>query len=166
MKTLFSSIACLAFVVSWSQTAVKEPKFLQDWLPGSVGEYKPDESSSVGTFLQYDGKPYSMATKAYHKEQSVLTIIIFDYKEAAAVIEKSTAGWTDALNQENDEYKMAVITISGFKGWESFSKKTNDAQLYVNLHNRYLLHLSGTYQQSSDYLRKVVQNLQLNKLTK
>ncbi|MBX2961680.1 MAG: hypothetical protein KF687_04155 [Cyclobacteriaceae bacterium] len=152
------------YVLANAQPVSREPSFLRDWLPVSIGEYVLDDGSAVGTYLQYNSKPYTMASKSYKKNDAAITMIIFDYNTVPEVIDRATASWTEALNQENDEYSMSVLTVSGYKAWESFTKKTKDAQLYVSINNRYLLHLSGSNQQSSTYLRKVAEGLPYKKL--
>lgn len=145
---------------SFSQTLTKEEKALEDWLPSSIGEYELDGLPLTVTSKSGE-KPYTMSSKVYKKGTSTLTIVIFDYQKDPDLLKKYTASWS-AAPVDDDMQKANAVTIEELPGWESYSKKDNGSQVYVNIKGRYLLYLAG--KGSADFLKAVVAELKPRQL--
>jgi hypothetical protein len=156
MKYFLLLIFALSSGYGVAQSLTKEEKMLEEWLPASIGEYQPDGTPLTVTSKAAD-KPYTMSSRAYKKGPSTLTIVIFDYKKDPELLKKYTASWpTTPVNDEIQEINS--IAIEDFKASETFTKKENSAQLYMNVKDRYLIYLSVAGN-TSGFLRSVARQL-------
>jgi hypothetical protein len=147
--------------VSFAQSLTKEEKALEEWLPSSIGEYELDGLPLTVTSKAAD-KPYSMSSKVYKKGASTLTIVIFDYKKDPDLLKKYTSSWS-ASPVDDETQTASLVTVEELPSWESFSKKENASQLYVNVKDRYLLYLTGKGNTTS-FLKTVVKELKPRQL--
>lgn len=146
-----------------AQSLTEEEKALEQILPASFDDYKLDGLPMTVTSRSED-KPYSMSSKNYKKGSSAISIAIFDYKENPLLLKKYTSSWTDQ-NVDDEKNAMSETRVEDFAAWQSYDKAAKDAQLYVNVKDRYLLFISGD-NHSVDYLKSVAKLLKLRQLPK
>lgn len=146
-----------------AQTLTEEEKALEKILPASFDDYKLDGLPMTVT-SRSEEKPYSMSSKNYKKGNSTISIVIFDYKENPMLLRKYTASW---IGQNVDDEKRAIseTKVDDLVAWQSYDKIKKDAQLYVNVNDRYLLFISGD-NHSVDFLKSVAKLLKLRQLPK
>lgn len=103
-----------------------------------------------------------MASKVYKKKDATLTIVIFDYEKNPELLKKYTSSWS-ATPVDDETQTAQAVAVENLPSWESFNKKDNTSQLYVNVNNRYLLYLSGKGN-SPDFLKAVAAELKPRQL--
>lgn len=162
MRHLYVLFFLLLFSVSTlAQTTENIETTLEQWLPTSIGEYKLDGTPLTVT-SKSDNNPYSMASKVYKKKDATLTIVIFDYEKNPELLKKYTSSWS-ATPVDDETQTAQAVAVENLPSWESFNKKDNTSQLYVNVNNRYLLYLSGKGN-SPDFLKAVAAELKPRQL--
>ena len=145
------------------QTQTPEEESLEKILPVSFDEYKRDGVPMTVTSRSED-RPYIMSSQNYKKGNGTISIVIFDYKESPMLLKKYTSSWA-AQNVDDEKKKVSQTSVGDFIAWQSFDKVAKDAQLYINVNDRYLLFLSGN-NQSIEYLKSVAELLKLRQLPK
>lgn len=158
---LFFLLLAPSLVFGQSQT--EEEKALENILPSSFDDYKPDGVPMTVTSRSED-KPYTMSSKNYKKGTSSISIAIFDYRENPLLLKRYTSSWI-GQNVDDEKNAIAETKVDDFVAWQSYDKATKDAQLYVNVKDRYLLFISGD-NHSVDYLKSVARLLKLRQLPK
>jgi len=144
-------------------TIAIDHKTLQDFLPKNIDGYTP-EGQIVSSEQSKSGKAFSNVEQSYQKDGKHLLIAIIDYSGANSQFAQEVAFWNSGLKINNRSTEAGGIDLDGFKGWEIYEKKIKIAKLHIALSDRILLKMTASHQKNTEYLKKIIQEIDLNKL--
>lgn len=146
-----------------AQTKIESSVDLQNWLPASLLGFTAG-SDSYNAELSQDNAPYFIAAKKYSKGNSIMSIVVFDYRKSSERLQKTTDAWVKDKVSEDDGIYSASVTIAGCKAQEFVDKSKKTSQLYLYHNNRYLITISSASEDVS-FLKTVAENLQPTRLS-
>ncbi len=140
-------------------------KELQTYLPKNIKGYQA-EGGPEGQSLNAQGMSFSQASQTYTKDGQEMQISIIDYHLADVLLGTIMAGWN--MSFENDEEKAGSVSLKGgnLKGWEVYKKKDREATLSLAINERFLLNINAEGQDGTDFIKSVVEALDIDALMK
>ncbi len=137
---------------------------LMKFLPDEISGYKRNEPN--GGTVNMMGMSYSSAEARYENSNgNYLKITLVDYNQAYGIYQTATAMWAMGMSIDTPDEKANGVKINDdIAGWESFKKKTKDAQLVLGIGHRFWLSIEGDQQEDTKFLRKVAKEVNMDKL--
>ena len=145
-------------------------KELQKYLPESMEGYTAKEpqgqSSQMGIYS------FSQVSREYVKEtpegRSFIEIEILDYNQTHQMFMGITSAWSSKMKFEDDMMVEQTFDpgIENTTAFESYNKKNNDATVTYAVAWRFIIKARANNQEGTDYLKKVVNKMDLKELAK
>lgn len=138
---------------------------LQAFLPTELPGYTTGEPS--GETVKMQGFNVSSAEVEYTNESGdYVKVAIVDYLAAAALYNMATSMWAMGLEVDSSEEMAKGFTLGGDKnGWETFQKKSNDAEAVLGVNNRLIITVDANNQENTDYVKSVLKSMDLEGLS-
>jgi hypothetical protein len=140
-------------------------KELQKYLPKEVKGYAL-ASDMKGQQMNMQGMSFSRAEGTYKKGDDRIDISLNDYNQAFGLLQMLTMAWSMGISEENDNGKSGVVTLDGHKGWEEYRKDSKEAKVLLAINERFFIEARAENQTDTEFLKSVVQSLNLNELEK
>jgi hypothetical protein len=140
-------------------------KELQKYLPKEVKGYTL-ASEMKGQQMNMQGMSFSRAEGTYKKGEERIDISLNDYNQAFGLLQMLTMAWGMGISEENDNSKSGVITLDGHKGWEEYQKNSKEAKVLLAINERFFIEARAENQTDTEFLKSVVQSLDLGELGK
>lgn len=86
---------------------------------------------------------YTLCEKNFNDGKRTVKILLFDFKEAAVMYNQATSKWNNQATIESDSIIERAVLIRNCTGWESSNKKNKTAQIFLGIHNRFFLTITG-----------------------
>ncbi len=141
-----------------SSGAVVPFRDLINFLPNKAGNYILSEKPE-GSTMKYGEWNYSFASKTLRNGDETLTVAIYDYLTAGALL----APYTQQYEYESTDGILTSVNVSEQPGWYSATYSTKATSLVLVVKNRFYLMYSGT-DFSKEKLAEWASELKLNRL--
>lgn len=138
---------------------------LQAFLPTELPGYTTGEPS--GETVKMQGFNVSSAEVEYTNDNGdYVKISIIDYLAAGALYNAASAMWAMGLEVDSSEEMAKGFTLGGDKnGWETFQKKSKDAEAVLGVNNRLIITVDADNQENTDYVKSVLKSMDLEGLS-
>ncbi|WP_420154639.1 hypothetical protein [Siphonobacter sp.] len=140
---------------------------LAQFMPAEVAGYETDGEPS-GQTTNNEGFSFSSYELKYKKgEESEVKIELADYNASAALLSMATVAMSSGMEIENENQitKSWATGMESVRGYEEFYKKGKQAKVTISVGERFLVQVSATNQENTDFVKEVAQSLKLKELT-
>lgn len=141
-----------------SSGAVVPFRDLINFLPNKAGNYILSQKPE-GSTMKYGEWNYSFASKTLRNGDETLTVAIYDYLTAGALL----APYTQQYEYESTDGILTSVNVSEQPGWYSATYSSKATSLVLVVKNRFYLMYSGT-DLSKEKLTEWATELKLNRL--
>lgn len=136
---------------------------LEKYLPESVDGYKKGEPT--GATVNYMSASYSNAEVTFTKGNERVRVTILDYNQTYALYSMATMAWAMGMSIDSPDEKAGGIKLDNTNGgWETFHKKSHDAEVVLGVGYRFLVTVNASGQDNTDLVKSIAKSMNLSKL--
>ncbi len=118
------------------------PDELARLLPARLEGFNLIEQNK-GRMIQIGTLTYSMTERGFSKSKRKVTILLFDYNNASIMYRQATGKWANQVSEDNEIRKQGPYPFESGEGWEHYDKIRNYSQLFLGVHGRFYIVLTG-----------------------
>ena len=138
---------------------------LLKYLPKSIDGYQVN-GEPKGASMDMQGMSYSSAEIEFKNENGDrIDIVLLDYNAAYNMYTMATTMWASGFKIDtSEEFAQSISFGDNINGWETYKKKSNDANIALGIGDRFLLTIDGNNQEGTETLKEIAKSMDIDAL--
>ena len=125
-----------------TEQGVLSPNRIVLLVPDRLKGFYPD-GESIGKVITLGTLQYSLCEKRFVLKDQRIKILLFDFVQAEIMYAQATKNWSNQVLILSDSAIGRPVVRENCSGWESYSKSSNTAQVFLGICDRYFLTITG-----------------------
>jgi hypothetical protein len=156
-------LATLAWSAPAQVTELKLGEILK-LLPDKIDGFHPSEEPKSEQ-MKIGSITYTLCEKKFKAHEKSIQLLLFDFLHADIMYKQSVSKWDEMKPVDTESMVMRAIEMENCKGWASYQKHTEEAQISLGIGGRYLLNITG-HRVDLAILQSVLSLVELEKFPK